>query len=86
MSYDGARYVGEFRRGKYHGKGVYERPNGSKYVGEFAHGKFDGTGSFVTSTGKKYEGAFTNGRRALRSTTEEVVEGPVVESKSEDEL
>ena len=37
---DGASYVGEFKDGKYHGKGTYTFANGKVLSGIFADGKY----------------------------------------------
>ena len=50
---DGNQYVGEWKNGKTHGKGVYITPNGNKYVGEFKDGKFHGKGTIIKSDGTK---------------------------------
>jgi hypothetical protein len=38
----GSRYVGEFKDGERHGKGILTFPSGSRYVGEFRNGKYVG--------------------------------------------
>ena len=36
---DSAKYLGEYKDGKQHGKGTYTYLYGDKYVGEFKNGK-----------------------------------------------
>jgi hypothetical protein len=38
------RYEGEFKQGKFHGKGVFMRCDGMKYIGEYQNGKISGLG------------------------------------------
>ena len=35
ISSDGAKYVGELKNGRYHGKGALTLPDGRQYVGKF---------------------------------------------------
>ena len=53
---DGARYNGQFRNGKPHGKGSVTYLNGEKYVGELAHGKFNGQGTLYRQDGTNVSG------------------------------
>ncbi|CAJ1408957.1 unnamed protein product [Effrenium voratum] len=39
-----ARYEGEWKDGKFHGKGLYETADGLKYTGQFANNLRDGDG------------------------------------------
>ena len=39
-------YIGEFKNGKYHGKGIYTSKRNSKFVGEFRDGK-KGLGTYT---------------------------------------
>lgn len=49
---DAFRYVGEFKNGKYHGKGSSTRMTGEKYVGEWKGGYKHGYGvMFLVSGG-----------------------------------
>ena len=63
-----AVYVGEFREGKKHGRGVKNWPWGDRYEGEFADDSKHGAGIYVWGArsafaGDRYEGAFANDRR-----------------------
>jgi hypothetical protein len=57
-------YVGEFKGGDMHGKGVYTWPSGNRYEGDFANGKLSGKGVFTWSRGSRYEGDFVDGKRS----------------------
>ena len=48
---NGNHYVGEWKNGKTHGKGVCTTPSGNKYVGEFKDGKFHGQGTLIKPDG-----------------------------------
>jgi len=37
--FDGAKYVGEWKDGKYHGQGTYTLADGGKYIGEVKENK-----------------------------------------------
>ena len=54
----GAKYVGEFSNGKFHGQGTLTDPDGNKYVGEFRNDKFHGQGTLAMPVGAKYVGEF----------------------------
>ena len=43
---DGDRYEGEWRNGKYEGKGIYYWNDGDRYEGEFRNGKAEGKGIY----------------------------------------
>lgn len=59
---DGSKYIGEFVRGRPHGRGTITHPNGTKYVGEFEAGKLHGQGTFTFADGRKYIGEFKDGK------------------------
>ena len=64
-----AVYVGEFREGKKHGRGVKTWPWGDRYEGEFADDSKHGMGIYVWGArsafaGDRYEGAFANDKRS----------------------
>lgn len=62
-----ARYEGEFRAGRKHGKGVKTWPNGDRYEGGFVEDRKQGTGTYVWGrgpwAGERYEGAYVADRR-----------------------
>jgi len=59
---DGSRYEGEFKEGKYHGKGQHTLGSGSTYVGEFENGKYHGRGTAKLMSGSTYVGEFRDGK------------------------
>ena len=73
---NGAKYEGEWKDNKKHGKGVFisshylncENNPGLKYEGEFFDDKFDGFGKVVYSNGDKYEGEWKNNKQHGRGT------------------
>ena len=54
----GAKYVGEFRKGKIHGQGVLYFSNGNRYVGQWANQYREGKGKLVYISGEVYTGNF----------------------------
>src|SRR6266566_4744106 len=56
-----ARYEGQYRDGKAHGRGVFTFPSGVRYVGEFRDDKFNG-GLYIWPSGNRYEGEFRDGK------------------------
>jgi hypothetical protein len=62
-----ARYEGEFKAGRKHGKGVKSWPNGDRYEGEFADDRKEGHGVYAWGRGpwqgERYEGGFAQDRR-----------------------
>jgi len=63
-----AAYVGEFRDGRKHGRGVKTWPWGDRYEGEFAEDSKHGTGIYAWGArsafaGDRYEGGFANDKR-----------------------
>ena len=58
ITYDGGKYVGEYKDGKWHGQGTLTSANGTKYVGEFKDDAFNGQGTFTYPDGTKYVGEF----------------------------
>ncbi|MDA7843385.1 hypothetical protein N9A26_00060 [bacterium] len=52
---EGNRYVGEFKDGRYHGKGTFiYKAHGSKYVGDWKNGGKNGKGTYFFSDGSKH--------------------------------
>lgn len=58
----GARYVGEFRKGKIHGKGILYFSNGNKYVGDWVNHYRQGEGKMIFSNGDEYTGEFRHSK------------------------
>jgi hypothetical protein len=58
---DGDKYVGEFREGKFHGKGTYTWADGNYYIGEFRDDLRNGQGTNTFASGSKYVGEFRDG-------------------------
>jgi hypothetical protein len=59
---NGARYIGEFKDGKFHGKGTAFFANGDKYVGEVKDGKQHGQGTYTFAQGGEKKGTFKDGK------------------------
>lgn len=55
-----ATYEGEFKNFKFHGKGIYTRPN-RKYNGDFVNGKYHGRGTLENEGLDSYTGEFVEG-------------------------
>ena len=61
MIEDGNFYEGEFKNGKFDGKGLYKYKNGDIYRGEFKEGYRDGKGIYLWNDNKfKYDGEWKN--------------------------
>lgn len=62
-----AQYVGGFKAGRKHGRGVKSWPNGDRYEGDFVADAKHGLGTYVWGrgpwAGERYEGDFANDRR-----------------------
>lgn len=63
-----ARYRGEFKAGRPHGKGVKTWPGDERYEGDFVEGRKEGTGMYVWGRrsrwpGQRYTGGWVNDRR-----------------------
>jgi TonB family protein len=56
----GDRYIGQFKKGKFHGYGTYIYVNGDKYVGEYTAGLRNGQGTFTSTQGHSYTGEWRN--------------------------
>jgi hypothetical protein len=58
---DGERYEGEWKDGKFHGKGIKTLPDGTVFDGEWNEGRPFGTGLCKYPDGAKYTGNWLNG-------------------------
>ena len=62
-----ARYEGEFKAGRKHGKGVKTWPNGDRYQGDFVEDRKEGFGTYTWGrgawAGERYEGDYVADRR-----------------------
>ena len=58
---DGGRYVGDFVKNHFHGKGVLTDKNGDVYTGAFQKGVKNGKGNYKFASGDKMEGDFVEG-------------------------
>ena len=56
ISPKGAKYVGEFYKGKFHGQGTFTGIDGRKYVGQYKNHKKHGKGTYTYANGDKYVG------------------------------
>ena len=64
-----ASYEGEYRNGKYHGKGSIVYGNGDQYEGNFQYGQRHGYGTYFYENGAKLAGTFINGSPSYGSET-----------------
>ena len=64
----GSKYVGEFKDGKYHGKGTITNAAGDKYIGGWNNGKFFGEGTLTRSNGNKKSGIWKDGKLYKKDT------------------
>ena len=60
---NGAKYVGGWRDGKWHGSGTYPSPDGTQYVGEYRDGKKHGQATMNVAGGSVYVGEWKDGER-----------------------
>lgn len=60
---NGGRYVGEFREGRRHGRGVDTFPNGDRYEGLYRDGSRHGQGTYTHANGDQYVGEYRDGKR-----------------------
>jgi hypothetical protein len=60
---DGIRYVGEWERGKYHGRGTLSMEDGHRISGSFKDGKLEGPAMMTMPSGDNRDGRFaTSGK------------------------
>jgi hypothetical protein len=55
------KYVGQFKKDKYHGQGILTYSNGNEYVGQFKKGRLHGQGTLTHIMGEEYVGQFKDG-------------------------
>ena len=66
---NGNYYIGEFKNGLRHGKGIEYYKNGNiQYDGDFINDKFEGNGKYIYEDGEYYIGEFKNGLRHGKGT------------------
>ena len=63
----GAKYVGEFYKGKFHGQGIFEK-SGRKYIGQYKNHKRHGLGTYTYANGDIYVGEWKKGLRHGKGT------------------
>ena len=68
ISPKGAKYIGEFYDGKFHGQGTFIGENGRKYVGQYKKHKRHGQGTYTYANGDKYVGEWKKGLRHGKGT------------------
>ncbi len=80
---NGDTFTGEWRDGKFTGKGTVNLPNGDTYSGEFKDSKYHGYGKMTYIDGTKYIGEFKNGKFNGKGAIT-FPDGTVIESEWED--
>jgi len=63
LSEDKYKYIGEWKGGRQHGRGVEAWEDGRKYIGEFQNDKRHGKGVFILPDGTKFTGQYKNGKK-----------------------
>ena len=66
LKFDEATYVGEVKKGKAHGVGVFTFSDGSIYEGNVSKNRIRGEGKYTDSQGNVYEGKFKNGTLRIK--------------------
>ena len=61
IKFGAATYVGEVKKGKAHGIGVFTFIDGSQYEGKVSKNRIHGKGKYTDSKAKVYEGNFKYG-------------------------
>jgi len=61
-----ASYLGEFKKNKAHGNGIFIFLDGSIYEGKVSRNKINGKGKYTDSQGNIYEGKFRNGTLKIK--------------------
>ena len=65
---DGGKYIGDYKDGKFHGRGTYIWKDGDKYIGDWLDGKRTGKGTYIWKNGDKYIGDWLDGKRTGKGT------------------
>jgi len=65
-----AKYEGEMKEGKEHGRGVLVYADSARYEGDWKDGKWHGHGVRVFANGDRYEGDWKDGKRTGRGVYE----------------
>ena len=75
LKFNEATYVGEVKKGKANGFGVFTFSDGSIYEGKVSKNRIKGEGKYTDSQGNVYEGKFKNGtlRLKVNKTTRETI-------------
>jgi len=66
LKFEEATYVGEIKKGKAHGFGIFTFSDGSTYEGKVLKNRINGIGKYTDSQGKVYEGKFRNGTLKIK--------------------
>ena len=56
-------YLGGWKKGMYHGYGIYVTSSGVSYQGSWWSGSMHGIGTFTWPSGQKFEGEFDQDKR-----------------------
>ncbi|MEL7121884.1 MAG: caspase family protein, partial [Bacteroidota bacterium] len=59
---NGAKYVGDFKNGKLHGKGIFYYTDGNQYIGNWVNQLREGKGRMIFSNGDEYFGIFRSNK------------------------
>jgi hypothetical protein len=66
MKWEGKEvYVGDFKEGAKHGKGIFVRSNGDKHVGHYQGGIAHGKGVYHWKNGDTWVGSWFHGRQVM---------------------
>ena len=66
LKFNEATYLGEVKKGKAHGVGVFTFSDGSIYEGNVSKNRIRGEGKYTDSQGNVYEGKFKNGTLRIK--------------------
>ena len=76
----GSKYVGDFKKGKIHGKGIFYFSDGNKYIGHWVEQYREGEGRMIFVSGDEYRGQFKrnkfHGFGIMKYANGNVYEGP----------